>query len=126
MINSRRTAHPLQRALLADQVTLVQGSRCREGLGFSVVMVASGRTRPLQLSATSTSTGANNLSENGPIAPVSAVNKRTSLNKFLKYFGYEGRHRRMAIELPKSSAHLLPAASVPYARPPVIAIISVA
>src|SRR6516225_9683526 len=37
--------------------------------------------------------------------------RRTTLNQFLKCFGYQGRHRRMAIELPKSSAHLLPRAS---------------
>ena len=40
---------------------LFQGSRCREGMGFSVVMVGSGRAGPLHLSAGSTSTGSNNL-----------------------------------------------------------------
>jgi len=50
---------------------------------------------------------------------------RRSTN-FLKYLGYEGRYCRMAIELPKSSADLLPAASAPCARPRLTAIMPVA
>ena len=85
-------------------------------MGFLVVMVDSGRTAPLHLSAGSTSTGSNNLN------PGTAPSRRFGCSLAddtqpvsLKYFTCEGRHRRLALELPKSSAHLLPAASVPYA-----------
>ena len=55
-------------------------------MGFLVVMVDSGRTGPLHLSAGSTSTGSNNLSGNRPIAGFGCSLGGPHSTNFLKVF----------------------------------------
>jgi transposase len=58
----KRLAGDTARAATSDEVKelrrdLVPGSRCREGMGFSVIMVVSGEAHPFHLSAGSPSIG---------------------------------------------------------------------
>ena len=52
----------------------VQGSRCREDMGFSMVIDVSGEADPFHLIAGSSSTGSNRPPGDGAIAPRAVLN----------------------------------------------------